>query len=140
MAMTNSLANMILDHIVGRRASIDVGSDFYCALGTSATAPIPAGTGFTEVSGNGYARVLIGARGQTATLKVTAASAGASANDVQIHFPKATGVWGVVRYFGIYGSAVSTTLLAYGTLTADIEPDTPDVPIIEIGDLTLTLS
>lgn len=135
--MTRYLANLVLDHIGARNNGVALGVDIW--VGLSTTTPAADGTNVTEPSGNGYARSLLGSYGQAATLKMGAASAGASTNTAIIFFPKATGNWGECTYFLIYDDPTAGNLLAFGVLTASITPVSGDVPIVEVGALDLSL-
>ena len=137
--LTHYASNKVLDLIAGRANSVQLGSTSLF-VGLSTTTPVAAGTNVTEPSGNGYARVLIGAYGQTATYKVGTAASGASTNTDIIFFPEATGAWGSCTYFLIYDAVSGGNLIAFGALTAPISPVSGDVPIVRVGDLDITLA
>jgi len=142
--LTNYVANLIIDNIIGRNSGMNVGPDIY--VGLSTTTPAVDGTNVTEPSGNGYARVLIGYYGQSATLKMSAASAGASSNAEEIHFPKATGAWGSCTYAVFYDAATGGNLLFFSQLVDDLGDPAPispvlnNVAIIEVGKLDISIT
>lgn len=133
MAFFNYLKNLVLDHLCGRTASLDVGDAVY--VGLSTTAPVADGTNITEPSGNGYARVLIGNPAQSLTLKMGAASNGAITNAEAIMFPEATGAWGTITHFVFFSASTGGNKLGYGTLTSPISPISGDVPLFRTGEL-----
>lgn len=135
--LSNYLINLVLDHLVGRTASINLGGDAY--VGLSTTQPVKDGTGVTEPSGNGYERAQIGFYGQSETYKIGGASAGASTSIKTIFFPKAIGAWGTCTHFAIFDHPTAGNLLAFGTLTASISPVSGNVPLVEIGALDLSI-
>lgn len=132
------LSNLVLDHIVGRSASINLGGDAYIALSTSE--PTADGTNVAEPTGNGYARVLLGLNGQAATYKIGVAADGANTNTAEIHFAKATGAWGTCTHFLIFDALTGGNLLMFGALGSSISPTSGDVAIVEVGALDLSLT
>lgn len=88
----------------------------YVALST--TTPAQDGTGFTEPSGNAYARVSV--TNDTTNWVPSGSQPGDGSqqqeNGATIQFPTATGSWGTVTYFGIYDASTAGNLLAYGAL------------------------
>lgn len=140
MPFSDYLNNLILEHVVGHTQSINLGGDAYIALATDATTPLKDGTGITEPSGNGYARVLIGIYGQSATLMMDDASAGVMTNSKEIHFPKATGAWGHCTHVIVYDALTGGNMLAWGELTTHIDPVNLSVPIIAVGNISITTS
>ena len=96
--MSNYTANNFLDTIVGR-SSYTSPTGVYLALFNAVGTDV--GTGFTEVSGTGYARANAsgstywGAATGTAPATITNSASG-------IAFPQATASWGTVVAWGLY--------------------------------------
>lgn len=136
--LTYAGANALLDCLCGRATSYP-NSTVYVGLSTSQ--PDRDGSGVTEPSGNGYARVLLGVGSQSSTQKMSAASYGANANSEIIYFPEATGNWGSCTHFCLFSAETGGTLIAYGALSnGGISPVNETVPIIRIGDLTMSMT
>ena len=136
--MTYLLANRILEGM-GGRTSMFSSNGIY--LGLSTTAPSRDGTGYTEPpASNGYKRTLLGIQGQGSTHKMGNATAGGIKNADTIYFPEATGSWGACTHYLIFDSGTGGNLLAYGTLTDDINPVNGTVPLIRIEELQMTIS
>ena len=114
--ITNTVANNVLNIICGRGGSLSYPSAY---LALSSTAPNADGTGFTEpASDTGYARVLIGMSGQSATYVMSAATNGATHNTQEIHFNavNAGKNWGTLTHAGIFSAATGGSLLIAGKL------------------------
>ena len=109
-AKSNALENLILDHIFNTSAFAVPAAAPKVALSTAD--PTEDGSGLSEPS-DGYARV------QTAAADWSAASVGSLHNDNAISFGTATGAWGTLTHFALYGSASGEpgTMYYYGTLT-----------------------
>lgn len=88
----------------------------YLALFT--VAPVPAGTGGTEVSGGAYARQSITCNTSNFSAPATSGNAQQTKNANQVNFPTATANWGTVVGIGIYDAASAGNLLWYGDLTS----------------------
>lgn len=117
--LNSTVSNKILKSIVGKDSAY--GSTIY--IGLSSTAPNADGSGITEPSGNGYARVLIGASNQSLTQKFGEPVDGVITNNVDIYFPESTGSWGdPLTHFFFASSATSTdssAVLAFDKLQED---------------------
>ena len=133
MPISTYLANKLLDHQVGKTAfTMPV-----VHVGLSSTTPAASGSGVTEPSAGGYARV--------ATTGATwqAAVAGISANVAAITFPKATADWsgGSNMTFGVlYDAATGGNLLGYAPLAVARNVLSGDTPFIDVNGLNITLS
>ena len=96
------------------------------------TNPVDAGTGGTEVSAGGYARVaIIG----TTTTWTAPGAAGTIGNAALLNFGTATADWGTVTGIAIFNADTSGTCLMFGTLTANKAIASSDIFQIAIGDL-----
>ena len=142
IGLTDYAANKYLDHLFQRSNDVDFGTAVWAALST--TTPVKAGTNFTEPVGEGYARVLIGYYGQSATYKFPAADLGATANDDAIHFPLcyngADADWGVCTHLGLFDSETGGNLLFTEALTSSIHPVEGKVPVVNSGSFTASLN
>lgn len=142
MAISYSLARMFLQFgLTGQNSSSGSASwsgnpNIY--LGLSTTLPNRDGTGITEPTSNGYARVLIGKSGELTSWKLTKATEsqdGSVYNKDTIYFPEVTGVsgqhpWGILTHAVIFTAATGGTMLAFSELTNAIEPAVGTIPII----------
>ena len=125
---SNYTAQGILNHITGKSAIFSIPTAYaalFTAVGTD------AGSGFTEVSGNGYTRVA------TAAVDWNAASGtGPStiSNANAVNFPTATVTgWGTIIAWGLYDAPTGGNLLAwdylgtYSWLPATVSSASPGV-------------
>lgn len=135
--LTYDGANALLNCLCGRATNYSYPTVY---VGLSTTTPNRYGGNITEPSGNGYARVLLGTAQQAQTQKMSAAANGANANTEIIYFPEATGAWGTCTHFCLFNAAEEGTCIAYGALTDEIAPVDQTVPIIRVGDLTMSIS
>lgn len=108
--LTDYSARKLLDWTVGKTAMPSLPTAYialFTAVGTD------AGSGFTEVSGNGYARAATAGTDWNAA----AGSAPSSNSNVNaITFPTSTGSWGNVIAWGIYDASSSGNLLYWDFL------------------------
>jgi hypothetical protein len=105
--LTNYTSQGVLNHIVGKTAIFTLKPSFV-ALFTAAG--LDDGTGFTEISGNAYARATTAAADWAAATG-TAPSTIQNANPIV--FPTSTGAWGTIAAFGIYDALTAGNLLAW---------------------------
>lgn len=138
--LTDYFGNKILDTV---RGSANVTLDTIY-IGLSTTTPNSAkgenNWNFTEPSGNGYSRQMIGTKNQSASYAMGEANGKASTNVKQIAFEQATGAWGTLTYAGIFDAATGGNLLWFGALTASIAPTTGHIAVIAAGDLDLSVT
>ncbi len=130
-AMSDHLENKILDHITGTTA-YSAPSAVYLGLSTGDFTD--TGSGSSELSGSGYARVAVA---------FDASAIGATQNTSSIDFPAATGNWGSgspVSHWGIWDAATSGNMLIHGSFSASKTIETNDVLRIAAGDLDLSAS
>ncbi|MGC9309836.1 MAG: phage tail fiber protein [Candidatus Nanoarchaeia archaeon] len=132
---TNYLEAKILDHLFGG-STFSQPADLWIGLSTSDPSD-DAGTGFTEPSGNGYARVQI--PNQSGDGNWNAASGGSKTNASSFSFNEATGSWGTIVAFGIFDQSTSGNLLLWGELTVDKTISSGNILRFPAGDLSLTL-
>lgn len=109
--MTNTDTHLVLNNRFGS-ATATLVATYY--LGLSTTTPAVDGTGATEPSGNGYARVAI----TNNTTNWPAAANRVKSNGVVFTFPTATPAgWGDATHFLLYDALTGGNLRAYGPLT-----------------------
>lgn len=111
--MTDYLAQHVLNWSVGKTAMPSLPSGFlalFTGVGTD------SGSGFTEVSGNAYARASFAGTDWNAA-SGTAPSSNSNVN--AITFPTSTGSWGNVIAWGIYDASSSGNLLWWDFLGND---------------------
>jgi hypothetical protein len=110
---TNAVEQALLDHFLTDPAYVPPATMY---IGVSSTTPAEDGTGFTEPSGGGYARV------STAAADWGAASGTAPAtksNTAVKTFPTATADWlagANLTHFGLFDAATAGALLCWGAL------------------------
>lgn len=98
-------ANKILNRYFGN-TSDTVSSNLYVGLSTT---PInPDGTGATEPSGGGYARITV-ANNKTS---FTVATNGILYNAIDLQFPESTASWGTIGYIFISDTVGGTPIYA----------------------------
>jgi len=125
-AMSDYLEVKILDHITSRTAYTKPSAVY---LGLSTGDFTDTGSGSSELSGSGYARVAVG---------FDAAASGATSNTSAIDFPAATGNWGTVSHWALFDASTSGNALIVGSFSASKTIETNDVLRIAAGDLDLT--
>ena len=102
-------------------------------VGLFTAAPSDTGGG-TEVTGNGYARVVTGTISGSGT-------ATTFSNDAAIEFAAASGGnWGTVGWAGIFDASTGGNLLAWAPLTTSRVINDGDVFRIPATSLTITLT
>ena len=135
MAITTYQANKINDFIFGG-TQFTPNSTYY--LGLSTTAISSSGTGATEPSGGGYARVAI----TNNKTNFTVSSGGIIKNQTQFEFPESTTAWGTITYVFIADSPTTGggNILYYDALTNPRTVQTASILLFAINSMTLQLS
>lgn len=128
-SFSNYWENEILDHLFGQGAYSP--PTIYVAL--SAADPGEGGSGISEPSGNGYARVA------TSASDWNAADGGLLDNAGAIEFDAATGDWGTMTHFALFDAAAGGNMLTYGTLSQSKTVANGDTVQFAAGDLEVTL-
>ena len=121
--------NEILDHLFGKGSYTP--PTIYVGLSTAD--PGDDGSGLSEPSGNGYARVA------TSAADWNSASGGALDNANALEFAEATGSWGTVTHFALFDASSSGNLLAHGSLTQSKTIASGDTARFSAGDLDVSL-
>lgn len=134
--LTYNFANRILNLMGGK--SKEISTSGVVRVGLSSTAPDRDGTGFTEPGEEtGYERVLLGDTAQSLSQLMGSAVEGVITNTKNIFFPKAIIDYDdTITHFLIFSG---TELVAFEELKTAIKPLENTVPIVEVGNLELTL-
>lgn len=127
---TTYFLNLLAGNIFKTKTSPAIPSGYY--LGLSTSAPSVSGTGVSEPSGGGYARVKIASLG--------APSNGIVRNTADISFAESQSNWGVLRYFVIYDAATGGNLLMYGLLPEARTAESGTTIVIRTGSLGLSFA
>ena len=122
--------NEVLDHLFGKGGY----SPPTIYVGLSAADPGDDGTGLSEPSGDGYARLA------TSAADWSAASEGALTNADAIEFPEAADAWGTVTHFALFDAAGGGHVLAHGALAEPKVIDSGDGARFAAGDLEISLN
>lgn len=135
-AASNYLEGEIGKHLL-RTGSWTKPSTLYVALFT--VLPAEDGTGGTEVTGTGYARIQHGP--SDATWAEPVGGNGQFSNVGAIQFGSPTANWGTVVGFGLYDAITGGNLLIYDTLAASVIVNSGDpAPAFGSGALIITIS
>ena len=128
---TTYFLNLVAGNVFRTSTTPAIPQKYY--VGLSTTAPTVAGTGYSEPSGKGYARVEL--TGLLAPVN------GVVTNNTLIDFPESTGDWGTITYYLIFDSATvgSGNLLMYGVLTTPRRVEAETTMLIKKGYLKLTV-
>jgi hypothetical protein len=121
--------NRILDHIFGKGSYTP--PTIYVGLSTAE--PTDDGSGLSEPSGNGYARV------QTSASDWNAAANGSLDNAGSIIFAQASGNWATITHFALFDAATAGNMLAYGQLSQPTSISQSDTARFEAGDVQISL-
>lgn len=131
MALSDELANKILDQILG---AVDYVAETNVQIALFTSAPTLAGTGGTEVAGSGYARVTK----TNNAVNFPAAAARSKSNGTVITFPQASAAWGAIVAVGIYGNS-GANLMMLAVFDAPKTVAINDIPSYAIGQLTFSV-
>lgn len=121
--------NEILDHLFGKGSYTP--PTIYVGLSTAD--PGDDGTGLSEPTGNGYARMA------TTGTDWSTASGGALDNASAIEFAEATGSWGTVTHFALFDASSGGNLLAHGSLSQSKTIASGDTAQFAAGTLDVSL-
>lgn len=115
MPFTNTYANNILNYVFGKQKTLTAPTSVYIAL--SSNDPEADNGTFTELSGGGYARVLISLNGEAYPDYLGSASGRALTNVKQINWSKATADWADIKGFALYDAATNGNMIYYSKVT-----------------------
>jgi hypothetical protein len=113
MPYDNVKSNSILDWTFGKTKLSEISRVY---IGLSTNDPVAGKGVFNELSGNGYARVLIGMYGESYPGLITAAAERTILNGRQINWTKATADWPAANGIGLFSSETGGTPYFYGKL------------------------
>lgn len=117
MPFSDTYANNILDFIFAKTASLSAPSAVY--VGLCSNDPEADSGAITELSGNGYTRVLVSQRGASYPNAIGSASGRMIQNTQQINWTKATADWAEAKGFFLSSSPTvgeKTAIFFYGKL------------------------
>lgn len=106
-SLSDYTENALLDHFL-KVSSFSQPSNIYIALST--TDPLDDGSGITEPTGNGYARILCNSW--------SAASGRQKSNSASASIPTPTGSWGTIAYVALFDALSGGNMLAHGALSS----------------------
>lgn len=127
-SFSDYLENEILDHILKVGIFPVVPLNIYVALSTAD--PLDDGSGVTEPSGGGYARVLCNTWA-AAAIRVTS-------NTNTIQFAQATADWGNITHFALFDAITGGNMLAHGSLTTPRYISAGQTYSVAAGGLTIS--
>lgn len=133
MAITTYQANKLNDFLFGGN-SFTPSSTYY--IGLSTTAISSSGTGATEPSGGGYARVSV----TNNKTNFTNSSGGIIQNNQQFEFPESTTSWGTITYVFISDSPTGGNILYYDALTTPRTVQAATVLLFAVNSMKIQLS
>ena len=112
-----------------------------CYLALSTTIPNADGSNFTEPpASRGYGRVMITSNNDTVFGDVVVLDGTAMvANNTPILRYIATGSWGRIRAIGLFATLQDTVPYVFAPLEESIDITTDELPVISIGELTITI-
>lgn len=135
MPFSTSYANDILNYTFAKTQSLSAPTAVY--IGLSVNDPEADGGAFTELSGNGYARVLISQKNAAYPALIGSASSRAITNIAQINWNKATNDWVRVKGFGLFSASSGGSPFFYGKLDLTEEEETAGGILCEAGAVML---
>ena len=141
MPFNTTYANNILSVIFGKTASLPAPKKVYLAL--SSNDPEADGGSFTELSGGGYARVLISNLEESYPNLMGNASGRAISNTAQINWNKATAAWKDIKGWALYDAPSGGNQIYYGKITNEtgtVSVGAGAVALFDPGTLRITLS
>lgn len=139
MPFTTTYANNILNYLFAKTASLTAPSAVY--IGLCKNDPEADGGSISELSGSGYARVLISQKGETYPNVIGSASGRAITNTYQINWTKATADWAQAKGFFLSSSPTvgeTTNIFFYGKLENPVTCVTGAVALFDPNALIIT--
>ncbi len=130
--LSDFLAEKFLDVLLSKSTWSKKPTTLYFAL--FKTTPADDGTGGTEITGSGYARVPVAVHVDSWNI-----AGGEAKNAAPLVWPSATADWGTVLSIGIYTAATGGTFLAAIPLAAGVDIDQFNQFRVETEGLTLWL-
>ena len=129
MPFNDSYANNILNYAFAKVQTLTAPTSVY--IGLSSNDPEADGGAFTELSGNGYNRVLIALKGETYPNVISSATNREVQNTKQINWTKATGDWMDAKGFGLFSAETGGTPFFYGKLEEPVSVKAGSVALFD---------
>lgn len=114
MPFSTTYANNILNYLFAKSSTLTAPDAVY--IGLCSNDPVADNGNFVELSGSGYARVLLSQKGETYPNVIGSASNRAITNTYQINWTKATLDWATAKGFGLFSAASGGQPFFYGKL------------------------
>lgn len=127
---TTYFLNQVMGNLFHTKEDPGLPKRYY--MGLSATEPGVDGSGVTEPTGNGYARVLLNGL-------LSAPVKGVIKNSGAISFNESIGNWGVVTHYVVYDAAAGGNLLFFGDLSLSRNVEQNTVITVKTGELVISL-
>lgn len=164
MPFTTDISKQILDFYFGKKSSNQLTSMSELYLALCRNDPEESDGTVSELSGNGYERVLLNSKVSTSwpnylsAAGVNPATAEETKNDTaliervgenyirgiynknEIHFNKATAAWGTVNGFAIYNAEKLGTLVYYSKLDNPITVGVDEIAMFDPGELIISFA
>ena len=129
MPFNDSYANQILNFAFAKVYQLTPPSTVY--IGLSSNNPEADGGTFTELSGNGYHRVLVSVRNETYPNVINSATDRYIVNTKQVNWTKATGDWIDAKGFGLFSAETGGTPFFYGKLEEPVSVKAGSVALFD---------
>ena len=129
MPFNDTYANNILNYAFAKTQQLTAPTAVY--IGLCSNDPEADGGTFTELSGNGYHRVVISVRNEAYPNVINPASDRAIVNTKQINWTKATGDWVDAKGFGLFSSETDETPFFYGKLQEPVSVKAGSVALFD---------
>lgn len=137
MGATSARERAIADSQFGGGATTWAPANWY--VGLSTTTPANDGTGFTEPSGNAYARVTMVNNATNFPPATTADGITKKANGTKITWPNPTGPWGTLIQYGFFTTLTGGQPEWTGALDAPVSPRAGNTPVeYDVAQLVVT--
>ena len=136
MPFSTTYANNILNWAIGKSGSLSAHNQVW--LGLCSNDPEADNGTFTELSGNGYGRVLIHQYNETYPGLIASAANRAITNSKQIGFTKATGgAWTTAQGYGLFTAATGGSPFYYAKLKEPVSTAEGAVFLFDPGELKI---
>lgn len=135
MGLTYYAENAILNEVVGNTNTLNF-NDVYLGLCTS----VSMDGGYTELTGNGYSRVLLGNYNVSQLQYFGAPSNGSVTNTKEIQFPMATGNWSTVGFGVLFNAQNGGSAIAFGTISGSLTVSMNEIGRIGPGAFNIYFS
>lgn len=135
MPFSDTYANNILNYLMAKTATLTAPATVY--IGLCSNDPEADGGTFNELSGGGYARVMISQKGETYPDIISTATSRAITNAKQINWNKATLDWSRFKGFGLFSNPTGGSPFFYGKLELTEEEEAAGGILCEAGAVAL---